>query len=412
MEYGAVLSAAELEGCAPASDWHRWQNLGRAPSSIGSQLRYSSAASDEQANYNAWVEDLDQLVELGITSISLTLEWSKLQAVPNRYDDNEVAFRTSQIHAAKDRGLTVWGCLVDGTLPGWFADDEGGFRDDRARSLLWPRHIDWIGERFGSIVDGWIPQREPIHWALQRYLHGVAPPGKRSFSDAADSVRAAVLADTEAWRLLKGTAPVATHQTARTISFNPDDVKATSMARAMERLLWHPWIGAIGDGKLEVGDLPVRAIDEAKGAFDRVIVELRAPIRIDGKGAWHHHPADQPAGRTGFVAWPEAQLESLHRVIESLGDHEIIAAGNLGDVVDDGTDSSAAADHQQLLMTTMVDMTKSSIPDQTNGLAGWWQSSPIDGYHYEHGFQLRPGLIRSNRTVAPAGEKFRLETIS
>lgn len=408
-EYGAVFSSTELEGCSATADWSYWEKTAKAPPSQGSGLRYSSDPSKEQANYTAWLEDLDQIVDLGVTSIAMTLEWAKLQPKPERHDENEAAFRLSQIQAAKDRGLVVWGCLVDGTLPGWFTDDEGGFNDDRSRGLLWPRHIDWVGETFGSIIDGWVPQRDPIHWALRRYLHGLAPPGKRSFSDASQAVRAAMLTEAEAWRLLRGTAPVATHQSARAISYQTDNVKAAGMARAMERLLWHPWVGALSDGKLEVGDLPIRAIDELKGAFDRVIVELRAPIRVDANGAWSQFPTDQPAGKTGFVAWPDAQLESLHRVTEALGDHLIFAAGNLGDVVNDGTESSAAADYQQLLMSSVADMARESAGQNPpiSGIAGWWQTSPIDGYHYEHGFGLRPGLIRHDRTLTKAGEKFR-----
>ena len=162
----------------------------------------------------------------GISNLQITLEWAELEPRPGRYDVAAIEFRSEVLRYAKTLGLTVWGCLVDGTLPGWFADDEGGFIDDRSRNLVWPRHIDWIGETFGDLVDGWIPQREAITWALRRYLRGEGPPGHRDPAEAAEAVRAAVLTDGEAWRLLSGTAPVATYQSARTFRAEVDNVKA------------------------------------------------------------------------------------------------------------------------------------------------------------------------------------------
>lgn len=226
METGAVLTATEIEGVAPAADWSLWIRRGRAPAPA---LTTSFAES--------WVEDLEQLASLGITTVQVTLEWASLEPRPGAHDEVAVEFRRDLIQGAKANGLQVWACLVDGTLPGWFADDAGGFNDDKARSLLWPRHIDWIGEHFGDLVDGWVPQREPITWALRRYLLATAPPGRSDPIQAAKAVQAAVLADAEAWRLLEGTAPVATYQTARTIRPRLDDVKAKPQAAALERLL-------------------------------------------------------------------------------------------------------------------------------------------------------------------------------
>ncbi|MEM8923285.1 MAG: family 1 glycosylhydrolase [Actinomycetota bacterium] len=380
MELGAVLTATELEGCAPAADWSLWIRRGRAPAS-------DPVAAD--AFVSGWAEDLDQLVSLGISEVQVTLEWSRLEPHPGAHDVDALEFRRQLMAGARARGLRVWACLVDGTLPGWFADDEGGFIDDRARGLLWPRHIDWIGEHFGDVIDGWIPQREPLHWALRRHLLATAPPGRRDPVAAAEAVRAAVLADGEAWRLLRGTAPVATYQTARPIRSVPDDVKAAPRARALERLLWHPWLSAIGEGLLVVGDLPERQVDDLRGAFDRVIVQLRPTIEVDAAGAWHAHPPEGTVGPTGWVAWPEAMAEVLHRVVDTLGDHEIVAVGDLADVTDDGR---ARPDHLRAMLDVVDDV----------GAAGWWQSSPIDGYHWRAGHSLSPGLIDRQRAEHPA----------
>ena len=145
-EYGVVLTATELEGCSPAADWSRWIARGRAPDSERGSPRTGFASS--------WAEDLEQLAGLGASTVTLTLEWADLEPQPGDIDNAAVEFRRDLLRTASELGLTPWACLVDGTLPGWFADDEGGFVDDRARGLLWPRHIDWIGETFGDLVQG------------------------------------------------------------------------------------------------------------------------------------------------------------------------------------------------------------------------------------------------------------------
>lgn len=375
-----MVTATEVEGCAPAADWSRWIRDGRA------------APSDGLTFAESWREDLEQLAGLGVDAVVLTLEWARLVPRPGEIATVEVEHRRELLAAARAAGLTVWACLVDGTLPGWFADDEGGFADDRARQLVWPRHIDWVGERFGDLVDGWIPQREPLLWAARRFATGEAPPGRRDARLAAAAVRAAMEADGEAWRLLQGTAPVATYQTARAIRAarapsGEEDVRAVEAARFVERLLWHPWVSALGEGVIVAGDLPHRSADHLRGAFDRVVVELRPAVEVDAAGRWR---VDRPD--------PVRLGESLHRAIDELDGYEIVAAGNLAGVADDGR---ARPDHVQAMIELTAEAASSS------GVAGWWQSSPIDGYRWGRPGRIPAGLITAERVETAAATRFR-----
>lgn len=381
-----VLTATELEGCSPAANWSRWIARGRAP---GSGRGGASVPFPD-----SWSEDLEQLAGLGADTVVLTLEWAELEPRPDEHPPEAIEFRRDLLRRATDLGLHPWACLVDRTLPGWFADDEGGFDDERSRGLLWPRHIDWVGETFGDLVAGWIPQREPILQALRRFWLGTAPPGRPDPVKAAAAVRDAVLADGEAWRLLQGTAPVAAHHTARLVVADADDPEAGPRARAVEQLTWHPWIGAITEGRLQVGDLPERRVDHLRDAFDRLVVQLRPSIRVDGQGRWLHHPPDRTPGPTGLVAWPEAMAQALARVTDELDGRTLVAAGDLADVTDDGR---ARPDHLQAMLDLVDDA----------DLAGWWQTSPIDGYHFGHGFDLEPGLLRVDRSETAAAQTFR-----
>lgn len=374
-----MLTATELEGCAPAADWSRWIRSGRAP------------GPDREPTFaQSWREDLEQLAGLGVTAVQITLEWARLLPRQGQPDEADIEFRRLLLEESRRLGLTTWACLVDGTLPGWFADDEGGFLDDRSRNVLWPRHVDWIGEHFGDLVDGWVPQREPLTWALRRHLRGEAPPGRRDPTVAAEAVRAAMLADGEAWRLLQGTAPVATYQTARPIRARPalaggDDLKARPQAELIERLLWHPWASALTEGRLIVGNLPIREVPHLRGAFDRIVVELRSGIEVAADGTWRRHDPDH-----GSMA------EQLRRVADELDGPEIVGAGSLSEVADDGR---TRPDHVQ----AVLDLTAEAAEE--TAVVGWWWSSPIDGYRW--GRSRPPGLIAADRVETPAAAALR-----
>jgi len=258
---GFLLTASELEGVAPTADWSRWISHDRAPES-----------RDGAGFRSTWRDDLEQLAQLGANEIAITLEWARLWPTANAPDGEEVEFRRDLLSTINELGLTPWGCLIDGTLPGWFADDERGFTDDKTRNLLWPRHVDWIGETFGDLVGGWIPMREPRQWAAWGHLVGATPP-------------------------------------------------------------------------LPGGDQP------------------------------------------------DALIACLEAVLGSSGDRQVVVAADLAGVPDDGP---AQLEH----LGTMVHETADA------GADGWWQTSPIDGWHWQRGFTAAPGVVDRGRTVRAAASAF------
>lgn len=355
---GSALTASELEGVAETADWHRWIERGRAP-----------RADDGAGFRSTWRDDLSQLAELGLDEIMITLEWARLYPTAEGPDVSEIEFRRDLLRAASDLGMRPWACLVDGTLPGWFADDERGFADDRARQLIWPRHVDWVGETFGDLVSGWVPLREPRQWATWGHLVGATPPGQQRRRDTKRLIDAIAQAELEAERLLRGSAPIASFVTGRRVIGEYENVKAVPHARWLDQHLAGQWIRELSDGR-------------AKEAFDRLIVQLRPPIVVDAEGSWHSLPG---GGRAGPM------LDGLDAVMDAVGDRSVIAAGDLSGLPADGAE---AFDH----LEAMVEGAKE------RGVDGWWQTSPIDGWHWQHGFERSPGVFDRDRDRRSAAD--------
>ena len=361
---GAVLTASEVSGVHPASDWSRWVAAGRVP------------PSGEGNGYRAsWAEDLAQLAALGFNEVAITLEWADLEPESGHRDRSRIEQYREVLQVARQLGLAPWACLIDGTLPGWFAEDERGFVDDRSRLLLWPRHLGWMGDSFADLVAGWIPQREPVHHAVRNQLLGMGPLGGRDLDQTAKAVRAAVLADGEAWRVLAGSAPVATYQTARLFIPITDNLPSTERARWLDGLFRRSWGAAITEGVVGVEGYPT-TVTHLREAFDRIIIQMRPAARIDAEGAWSPMPS-------GFLT--EGLLTAFERTRESLPETETLAAADLVPVDDDG---DAQPEHLRTMHAGALE----------RGAAGWWQSSPIDGWHWERGFDGRGGIIDASRT--------------
>lgn len=357
---GLTLTASELEGVAPTAEWSRWIDAGNAPDSKdGAGFRIT------------WADDIELLASLQPDELMIGLEWARLWPTQKAPSAQEVEFRRDLLRSVRDRGIATWACLVDGALPGWFADDERGFTDAKSRSLLWPRHVDWVGETFGDLVDGWIPMREPRQWAAWGNLVGAAPPGRQRRRDTMDMVTSLDEAELEAERLLRGSAPVATYVTGRTVFGERDNVKATPHADWLHDHLAGDWLGSLAHGS-------------ARDAFDRVVVQLRPPICVDGEGNWSAPELSDHV---------DALLDPLESVAASAGDRAVIVAGDFAGIPDDGANQS---EHLFGLVDGAIE----------RGCAGWWQTSPIDGWHWQSGFSTTPGVFDRDRNRRNGAEGF------
>lgn len=371
MQLGAFLTSAELNGLSGREDWARWVDREKAPT--------------PPTLAGLTVEDLDLMKALGAREIAVTAEWGRLQPAPRERAHLEMESFRNLLEEMTARGLRPWICLVDGTLPGWFADDEGGFSDRRARTLLWPRYVDFVGENFGDLAAGWIPQREPIRRALRGELLGVAPPGRTDPSKAGQAVLDVLKAEAEAVRLLNGTAPIALSLTARHFHPERDNVRATPHATWLDEINWRTVERATVDGELVVPGLPSETTEPLRDAYDAVLVHLRQPIEVDGDGAWSR--ADVPLD--------EAHDESLSRAQSIAGQRALIVTADLHGIASTEDDTQRSDG-----LTAAMELAANA------GAAAWWQASPIDGWHWEHGDAIHPGLVDNNRDPKPAADRF------
>ena len=168
--WGTGASSTQCEGAAPASDWYREEERGTYPRS-----------GDGNGFGHRYAEDFALAAEHGLTHHRLSVEWARIEPAEGRRDDAAIEHYRAVLQAARDVGVAPWVCLHHFTLPGWFTEvGEGAFRDDRARSYFWARHVAFCAETFGDLVFGWKPINEPFGYAALAYQLGVLPPRQRA----------------------------------------------------------------------------------------------------------------------------------------------------------------------------------------------------------------------------------------
>jgi beta-glucosidase len=257
MRVGAALPLLLTLGPAPGSDRRG------GPAGNGFVTRFA--------------EDLAALAAAGCTEVRIPFDWSRIEPDPGRPDRDALEWYGHVLTSAAGAGLTVWASLMEGPLPGWFAD-EGGWADASAAGRRWPRFVETVAEHFGDGIGGWVPLDRPTRLAARAYLGGGDPPGRDDPEVHARVLTHLVVAGRDAWRILHGSgAPVATAFELEVSRPTDDTVPAHEAARWRDRTLWNLWLQGLRDGTVAVPGLAERELADLTGSCDLLGAVISAP---------------------------------------------------------------------------------------------------------------------------------------
>ncbi len=386
--WGTGASSTQTEGAAPTSDWYRWERAGRAPLS-----------GDGNGFGTRYAEDFRLYAEHGLTHHRLSLEWARLEPTQGRHDPAAVEHYRAILTAARDAGIDVWACLHHFTLPGWFADDLGGFVPTENR-IHWHRHVDWVAETFGDLLFGWKPINEPTAFAMLGWQLGLHPPGVADAAQFAEALEAIHLANHEAWRLLRsGDQPVATIHSLIPVypavrSANPHErTQADERARHFDDANWF-WTRALRDGVLQVPGRPAIEIPDMAGSFDLVGFSYYCALTMFADDT-SPYPADARVGPMGYAPWPEGLGLVLRRLAEELPGRPLLV-----DECGFGTDDD---EWRTSLLRDSLEQVEMAIDDgiDIRGLFHW---TGVDNYEWDFGFDVAFGLFDRDRSPKPSAE--------
>jgi beta-glucosidase len=175
--WGAAISGHQAEGDNFHNDWWEFEK----------RFTPSGKAADFA---NRFEEDLDRAKSLGLNTFRFSLEWSRIEPRPGERNAAGIAYYEQLVEACRIRGLRPLITLVHFTLPRWArAGSPGGWLNPATHEAF-EKHVRWVGEHFGGVVDLFVTLNEPNVLAGAGYLAGVFPPGKRFRLKLADRCQA------------------------------------------------------------------------------------------------------------------------------------------------------------------------------------------------------------------------------
>ena len=170
--WGTATSSYQVEGRNANNQWAAWEEQ---PGRIY-QDQHAGAADDWWSG--RWKEDFDRAAEAGQNAHRLSIEWSRVQPAPDRWDEHSLDYYREMVRGLVKRNLTPMVTLHHFTDPLWLAK-RGGWENDETPGLF-AAYASRVVEALKEYVSLWVTINEPNVYAYGGYLNGGFPPGKNN----------------------------------------------------------------------------------------------------------------------------------------------------------------------------------------------------------------------------------------
>jgi beta-glucosidase len=198
--WGAATSSHQVEGDNRNNDWWAWER--DHPRRIRDGLGAGEAAQWWAGGAEM---DLATAAALGHRAHRLSLEWSRIEPAPGRFDAKAIARYGDILHHARGLGLSLYVTLNHFTLPQWVGPAgwlEPGLPDAFARYAV--RAVD----EFAPLVNVWATLNEPTVLAWKAYARRDWPPARGRPADAAVALKQQLLGHAAAYHSIKARKPM------------------------------------------------------------------------------------------------------------------------------------------------------------------------------------------------------------
>ena len=302
--WGTATAAHQVEGGNTNNNWHQWE---QTPGRIkGGQV--SGKACDWWGG--RWKEDLGNARDGGQNAHRLSIEWSRIQPSPDRWDESALDFYREMLRWLRQNGMTPMITLHHFTEPLWVTE-KGSWENDEVPALF----TDFVRRAVPALqefCDLWITVNEPTGYVVNAYLEGSFPPGKHDLGITYQALGNMVRAHAGAYRALHELQPEAQVGFAKYYrsmhpekSWFPPDVWIT---RYLSNSFNNAFAGALTDGKFRFAAKSERIPEAAKtqdfiglNYYSRDIVAFN-PLDAKNLFARRYYSPQAALSESGFLA--------------------------------------------------------------------------------------------------------------
>ena len=192
--WGTATAAHQVEGNSSNNNWSAWE---AGPGHIINDHR-SGLACDWWGG--RWKEDLDRAAETGQNAHRFSVEWSRIQPNPDRWDEDALDYYRQILRGMAERGITPMVTLHHFTDPLWLAE-RGGWENEETPALFaaFTRRVVDALKEYCTL---WTTINEPNVYTYSGYIEGMFPPGKKDSAAAFQVMRNLVRGHAGAYRVI------------------------------------------------------------------------------------------------------------------------------------------------------------------------------------------------------------------
>jgi beta-glucosidase len=388
--WGAATSAHQVEGGNALNDWWRFEQL---PGVIRGG-RGSGAAC---RHFERFGEDFALAAADGHNAHRLSLEWSRLEPRPGRFDAAAVAHYHAVLGSLRQHGLVPVVTLHHVTNPLWIAD-AGGW-ESAATVEAFERFARFCAREYGGEVDWWCTVNEPEAFAFRGWSEGIWPPAVRDNSRALTVIAHQLEAHGRAYRAI--------HAEDRIDADGDGQAARVGFAKHYTQLeplrAWHPLdrlqahfenkvfneavLRAAVDGVIDLsipGATAVRRVVPAlKGSLDWIGLNYYTRWRVRSLAPVPHvATAGAPLTDLGWEVWPEGFRRAIDTAAALTGAPVLV------------TENGFADEHDAIRPRAIVEFIEAMHAAMAGGahVLGYLHWSLLDNFEWAEGFHGRFGL--------------------
>jgi beta-glucosidase len=164
--WGTATAAHQVEGNNTNNQWWKWEAEGHTNGRSGLACDWWGGR---------WREDFDRAAESGQNAHRFSVEWSRIQPDPDRWDEDALERYRAMLRGLRERGMTAMVTLHHFSDPLWVAERRGWETEDVVP--LFEKYVRKTVEALKEYASLWVTINEPNVYALSGYANGAFPPG-------------------------------------------------------------------------------------------------------------------------------------------------------------------------------------------------------------------------------------------
>ncbi|MGD8455871.1 MAG: family 1 glycosylhydrolase [Anaerolineales bacterium] len=188
--WGTATSSHQVEGNNKSNNWYAWEE------EAGRIIHGHKAGLACDWWGGRWKEDFDRAAESRQNAHRLSIEWSRVQPTPDRWNEDAIDHYRQIIRGLGERKMFPIVTLHHFTDPLWLTE-MGGWENEEVGERF-SVYVSKMVEALKSYVTTWCTINEPNVVATMGYLFGVFPPGvtdiQRTMAVMTNQVRAHAMA--------------------------------------------------------------------------------------------------------------------------------------------------------------------------------------------------------------------------